>query len=397
MSLTIFSIKKNFRLALFIFMLLAASQHAKAQTYITWSPASNVNTINGTFPGGTVIITNTGSGNAVRIDSPPPFGTNLITTVANQKFSTGGPNDVPPSKKITFTFSTPVILTRYNMADIDKGLGWDDTFTFTGVAFTSTTSTNCTTTVTGATATTAVGSNAEYASWFNATAPVTTFSLDYAVTGGVTHEYLAYSLEVMLASTSIVNSPTVCMGSSATVTATSATPGTYSYAWTVPTGATPPGNVSTFATTTAGIYSVIITNLVTGAVSPSASGTVTINPILTPAFTQIAPICAGTSLVLPTTSTNGVTGTWSPALNNTTTTTYTFSPTAGLCAVTASMTISIIQRTVPTFPAVAAICSGAIDVRRHRHHGNVRLRQSAPAGVARRDPVRDPRHADRSV
>ncbi|MEN9303538.1 MAG: hypothetical protein RL264_1967, partial [Bacteroidota bacterium] len=62
----------------------------------------------------------------------------------------------------------------------------------------------------------------------------------------------------------------------------------------------------------------------------------------TPTFTQLAPICSGASLsALPTTSTNGITGTWAPALDNTQTTTYTFTPTAGLCATTTTMTITV--------------------------------------------------------
>jgi gliding motility-associated-like protein len=44
---------------------------------------------------------------------------------------------------------------------------------------------------------------------------------------------------------------------------------------------------------------------------------------------------------LPISSANGITGTWSPALNNAATTLYTFTPTAGLCATTATMTITI--------------------------------------------------------
>ncbi|MFY7884187.1 MAG: T9SS type A sorting domain-containing protein, partial [Dolichospermum sp.] len=70
--------------------------------------------------------------------------------------------------------------------------------------------------------------------------------------------------------------------------------------------------------------------------------TVTINPLLTPSFTQVAPICSGATLAaLPTTSSNGVTGTWLPAINNTATTTYTFTPDAGQCATTATMTITV--------------------------------------------------------
>ena len=61
-----------------------------------------------------------------------------------------------------------------------------------------------------------------------------------------------------------------------------------------------------------------------------------------PTFSPIASICSGTSLsALPTTSTNGITGTWSPALNNTATTLYTFTPTAGQCAGSTTLTISI--------------------------------------------------------
>ncbi|RQO30614.1 hypothetical protein DBR32_07720, partial [Taibaiella sp. KBW10] len=53
------------------------------------------------------------------------------------------------------------------------------------------------------------------------------------------------------------------------------------------------------------------------------------------------------------------TGTWSPALNNTATTTYTFTPTVGQCANTATMTITVNPSITPTFTQVAAICSGA--------------------------------------
>jgi hypothetical protein len=49
---------------------------------------------------------------------------------------------------------------------------------------------------------------------------------------------------------------------------------------------------------------------------------VPIPSVLTPTFNTIAPICSGAILTaLPTTSNNGISGTWSPALNNTATTT----------------------------------------------------------------------------
>ena len=73
-----------------------------------------------------------------------------------------------------------------------------------------------------------------------------------------------------------VNSPTVCQGAAATVTATPALAGSYSYVWTVPNSVLNPGNVANFTTTVAGVYSVIATNSVTGCVGASASGTVTL-------------------------------------------------------------------------------------------------------------------------
>ncbi|MBI2271818.1 MAG: PKD domain-containing protein [Bacteroidetes bacterium] len=88
--------------------------------------------------------------------------------------------------------------------------------------------------------------------------------------------------------------------------------------------------------------------------------TITIDAPITPTFTAVPPQCTGSAIApLPTTSTNGITGTWSPAINNTATTTYTFTPAAGQCATTTTMTITITSSITPTFAAVAPICSGA--------------------------------------
>ncbi|WP_168710275.1 T9SS type A sorting domain-containing protein [Flavobacterium sangjuense] len=71
-----------------------------------------------------------------------------------------------------------------------------------------------------------------------------------------------------------VNSPSItCAGGSAQVTATVDPVGTYTYVWTVPPGATDPGNVSTFSTSVPGTYSVIVTNE-TGCESNPGSGVV---------------------------------------------------------------------------------------------------------------------------
>lgn len=69
---------------------------------------------------------------------------------------------------------------------------------------------------------------------------------------------------------------------------------------------------------------------------------------IAPTFTQVPTICEGAPLApLPSVSENNITGSWSPALNNTTTTTYTFTPAAAQCAATTTMTIGV-------YPSVAA-------------------------------------------
>jgi len=95
-----------------------------------------------------------------------------------------------------------------------------------------------------------------------------------------------------------------------------------------------------------------------GQCATTATLTITANPVVTPTFDAVAPICAESTLsALPTTSNNGIVGTWSPALDNTKTTVYTFTPTAGQCAATTTLTITVNPVVTPTFDAVAAICA----------------------------------------
>jgi len=77
---------------------------------------------------------------------------------------------------------------------------------------------------------------------------------------------------------------------------------------------------------------------------PAVSDAVSINIIqpTVPNFNQQGPYCVGTTFTLPTLSTNGIFGTWSPAINNLNTTNYTFTPNLGQCATSASMNVTII-------------------------------------------------------
>ncbi|MBS1535407.1 MAG: fibronectin type III domain-containing protein [Bacteroidetes bacterium] len=84
-------------------------------------------------------------------------------------------------------------------------------------------------------------------------------------------------------------------------------------------------------------------------------------PNITPTFTQIAPFCEGTTApTLPATSTEGITGVWTPAtVSNTATDTYTFTPDAGQCAVPVQMTIQVTPPNItPTFTQIAPFCEG---------------------------------------
>ena len=69
-------------------------------------------------------------------------------------------------------------------------------------------------------------------------------------------------------------------------------------------------------------------------------------------------ICSGTKLnALPLVSKNGIKGKWSPALNNQQTTTYTFTPSVGQCAVNNQFTITVNQTPSSDFvlPSVLTI------------------------------------------
>ena len=89
------------------------------------------------------------------------------------------------------------------------------------------------------------------------------------------------------------------------------------------------------------------------------SVTITVNPI--PEFDPIGPICSGDTLTaLPTTSLNGIAGFWEPEeLNNTATTTYTFTPNDST-GCTVPLTIQVLPLIQPIFEQIGSICSGDV-------------------------------------
>jgi uncharacterized protein YjdB len=101
------------------------------------------------------------------------------------------------------------------------------------------------------------------------------------------------------------------------------------------------------------------TATITYTASTGCSGTTTVNVTnpTAPAFNPIAAVCSGGLISLPGTSTNNIQGTWTPAVNNTQTTTYTFTPSAGQCATTAQQTVTVNPN--PTISGVNSLCPNA--------------------------------------
>src|SRR5690606_26480010 len=87
--------------------------------------------------------------------------------------------------------------------------------------------------------------------------------------------------------------------------------------------------------------------------------TVEVTDLITPTFTQVDPVCEGATFTLPATSLNGITGTWSPAINNSATPAYAFTPDEGQCAEPATMTVEVPDLITPTITHVDRVCEGA--------------------------------------
>ena len=120
------------------------------------------------------------------------------------------------------------------------------------------------------------------------------------------------------------------------------------------------GTGQSITVSAAGNYSVSVTNSY-GCAGSSAVSNVNFSVPINPTFDQISPICFNGTFSLPTTSTNGISGTWSPAINNQATTTYTFTPSTGQCANNATMTVVVNPLPTPTVSANGPLtfCQGS--------------------------------------
>jgi large repetitive protein len=165
------------------------------------------------------------------------------------------------------------------------------------------------------------------------------------------------------------NNPSTCNGTEGSISINGLAAGAnYSISYSddgVPVGplsftANASGQV-TISNLNAGTYA-DFTLVTSGCPTDLNTGVILSNPVFTPKFTKIAPFCAGsTAPVLPTTSTNGIAGTWNPSVvDNQNSGTYTFTPNAGQCGLPTTMNVTVNPKVTPTFSfgTSLAICAG---------------------------------------
>lgn len=132
-----------------------------------------------------------------------------------------------------------------------------------------------------------------------------------------------------------------------------------------PNGITGTWNPPTINNTTSGSY-VFTPNAALFPCATTQTLAVTVTPLTTPTFSTIpATVCQNaTAPILPTSSSNGITGIWNPATVNTATlgtTNYMFTSNPGQCATVAPVatSITIVAVNNPNFANIPPLCSGS--------------------------------------
>lgn len=184
-----------------LFLLIAICSFCKLATsqpaYVTWVGAANITGTTGTYPGGAAAVVIGGPGFPFNNFNSPSGTTAGLGAIGNATFSTNGPRNQTPAQSLTFTFSTPVIVTRLDVADIDLGFIWDDSFIFNGINFIPANGTNCNPTANGVTATIDLGPNFEFANWICSGNLVNNFNINYiGNNANLTTAFLAYAIQV---------------------------------------------------------------------------------------------------------------------------------------------------------------------------------------------------------
>ncbi len=162
---------------------------------------------------------------------------------------------------------------------------------------------------------------------------------------------------------SITGTTNICVGQTNTTYSVAPVNDATSYAWTLPSGFTGTSSTNTISVTAPNtVQSGDIKVQAFNSCGTSVASTLTLFSIqkTLPSFTAVDPICSGDVLnALPSLSTNGISGIWSPSLDNTKTTDYLFTPTQGQCATAGTIKITVNSKIIPSFTAVDPICTGA--------------------------------------
>src|SRR5574343_240517 len=194
--------------------------------------------------------------------------------------------------------------------------------------------------------------------------PAANFSYSINTIGGcgtvTLNGTVAISSNATLSLTSGSNNQTICSGDAITPIQYTFGGGATNVNITgLPAGVTSSiaGNVVTISGTPAANFSYSI-NTIGGCGTVTLNGTVSSTSGISPLFTQIIPVCQGTNINLPTTSTNGFTGIWQLISSSTTNVIYEFTPNAGQCASTTTMTIQIYPQPNVIISGNATYCDG---------------------------------------
>jgi hypothetical protein len=199
------------------------------------------------------------------------------------------------------------------------------------------------------------GTNYQVSNIFNSVA-ANSYTLYVKDVNGCTKTLPVIVSNLIAPSLTAINSPSSCGLNDGTITA-NATGGNLPLSYSKDGVTFQSSNI--FTGLAAGPYNITVKDA-RGCTDIAVTSIATVGVSTTPTFNPVATICSGATLTaLPTTSLNGITGGWLPVLNNTATTNYTFTPTAGQCANTTTLTIIVNPTITPTFNPVAAICSGA--------------------------------------
>lgn len=160
-----------------------------------------------------------------------------------------------------------------------------------------------------------------------------------------------------ITSTSVISDETCSCNGSITITPTGGIP-SYSYSWTNASN-TVIGQTTTLSNLCAGTYSCEVTTL--NGCTYDTTIVIPLNSAPTaPTFDPTGPFCTGSNFTLPNSSTNGISGSWSPAIDNITTTTYTFTPSDLTCASIVTFEVQISSSVTPIFNQLGPYCVGDV-------------------------------------